>query len=109
MSDFKYIILAKGNHELPVIFPGNFVHAHVSETLRAMLAIEAMSLMPAGMRDHPKVKQELLRSIQPVAAGEVQFSYVKTFGQSTTLGLQSRFAVDADLITTFPYAHGLKL
>ena len=46
MADYKYIILEKGNQELPVIFPGNFVHAHVAETIRVMLAMEALSLMP---------------------------------------------------------------
>lgn len=109
MADFKYIILEKGNQELPVIFPGNFVHAHVAEALRVMLAMEALMLMPEAMRQHDRVKADILRAVQPVAAGETQFSSVRTFGESTTLGLKSRLSLDAHLISTFPYAHGLKL
>lgn len=108
MSDYKYIILSKGNQELPVIFPGNFVHLHVAEAMRAMLAMEALSVMPEAMRNHPRVKQDVLKAIQPVAAGFTTFNLLSATGMSETLNLSSR-PIDFDIINTFPYSHGLKL
>lgn len=109
MSDFKYIVLSKGNQELPVIFPSNFVHAHVSEALRAMIAMEGLSMMPEAMRTHERVKQDILKAVQPVSAGFVRFDSPRVYGASETLNLQSRLFEDDELFRTFPYFHGLKL
>lgn len=96
----KYIVFGKKiedvNHEVPVIFPDNCVHAHVAQVL---------------------VHTPELHSYKPVSAGFVQLPMtvmgrsfpLNCHGESETLGgLKSRGEIDEKLITWYEYTKGME-
>ena len=91
----KYIVIAvktgEITRELPFVFPSIMVHSQVAQSLIHRITISH------GWND-----------AHLVSAGEVSFfDGISCSGKSTTLGLESRGAIDEELIRMFDYFHGV--
>jgi hypothetical protein len=81
----KYIMLKRGDQEVPVIFPDFLNHNDVARQMRGVFE---------------------LSTSQPVSAGMINVVALSTDGKSTTLELEARDE-DASIITTYDYFYGL--
>lgn len=102
---FKYIIVKKGNQELPIIFPDSMVHSLMFKCIRAMTKAEIKAMYPMATK---KMLEDAADSLKVVGAGEITFDVGTATGSSETLGVQSRKG-DKALIQSFPYTHGIML
>ena len=100
---YKYIIIRKGNQELPIIFPDSMVHKLVFQAIRAMTRAELRMMAPM-------LSEEALtkgaKSVEIVSAGSITFDVGTVDGFSETLGVKSRPS-DGAMIQRFPYTHGI--
>lgn len=102
---FKYIIVKKGNQELPIIFPDSMVHSLMFKCIRAMTKAEIKAVYPMAT---DKMLKDAADSLEVVSAGSITIDVGATTGSSETLGKHSR-PEDAAAIQAFPYTHGLNL
>lgn len=100
---WKYIIIRKGNQELPIIFPDSMVHSLMFKCIRAMTKAEIRSVYPMATK---KMLEDAADALIPVSAGSITFDVGSATGGSETLGVQAR-AEDAAAIQAFPYTHGI--
>ena len=91
----KYIVLKINNgetvREWPVIFPDMMVHKQMYESMKFQL-----------MRFHDQECSVIAAGSFSCFGGEV-----RCFGESETLGIESRGEEDAKLIKMFDYLHGI--
>lgn len=100
---WKYIIVRKGNQELPIIFPDSMVHSLMFKCIRAMTKAEIRTVYPMATK---KMLEDAADSLVAVSAGSITLDVGATTGGSETLGVQAR-AEDAGAIQRFPYDHGI--
>lgn len=100
---YKYIIVRKGNQELPFIFPDNCVHSLMFKCVRAMTKAEVKAMYPMAT---DKMLKDVADSLKVVGAGSITFDVGNASGGSETLNVQSRPS-DKTLIQSFPYTHGV--
>jgi hypothetical protein len=90
MAEWKYIVVKVDDQKVPFIFPGTFVHEEMWKALRAPLFARTRMSDP-----------------KPVSAGFLPgLSAPASTDRSDTLKLKAD-PLDASLINTFPYIHGL--
>lgn len=99
---YKYIIVQKGNRELPFIFPDECVHSYMFKCVRAMVKLEIRTLFPDASK---KMLEDAADSLKVVGAGSITFDVGAATGGSETLGVRARDR-DTSLIQSFPYTHG---
>jgi len=100
---YKYIIVRKGNQELPFIFPENCVHSLMFRAVRMMTKLEIKTIYPSASE---KMLKDAVDSLKVVGAGSITLDVGSATGSSGTLKVQSRPG-DASAIQSFPYTHGL--
>jgi len=103
MSGYKYIIVQKGNQELPFIFPAQCVHSLMFQAVQVMTMQEIKTMYPEATS---KMQADAALSLKVVGAGSVTFDVGKAGGFSETLDVKSR-EQDSSVIQSFPYTSGL--
>lgn len=95
MSGYKYIMFKttpRGATDveqmIPIIFPGDLVHADVAAAMQ-------------------RVFHEMRRHAEPVSAGMLRVNAMYVNGESETLHLKSRGEFDEIIMNTHPHMHGL--
>lgn len=109
---WKYVVIRKGNQEIPVIFPDTLVHADMAEAVQRIFVEAAMETVPPVMVEDQmaktRIRSYILDALPIVSAGEIDFRVQHVGGRSLTLNINSR-PPDRALITTWEYTKGVGL
>lgn len=100
---YKYIIVRKGNKELPFIFPEDCVHSLMFRAVRMMTRLEIKMLYPAAS---DKMLKDAVDALKVVGAGTVRIDVGPATGGSETLGGIMARPGDQAFMQSFPYTHG---
>jgi len=96
----KYIVIKVDQgrivREIPIIFPDDLVHKEVLDAVRTMRGFSSVPCVSAGFVSSLDV------GLHPVRDG-----YINCYDGSASVGVNSRGAVDALLISEMDYSHGI--
>lgn len=101
---WKYVIVAAGNREWPIIFPDTMVHRLVAESVKDYF-VRVAAESANGLLT-PKSALALREQIRIVSAGSINFDTGTCSGHSETLGVAAR-EHDAAFIRSYRYHGGI--